>query len=74
MYSDQYENIIYAGKAKSLKKRVASYFSSAEARDERLEDLLPCIADVSYQGCGSELDSLILEYLLIKKYKPCINT
>lgn len=74
LYSDQYENIIYVGKAKHLKKRVASYFTAAAEQDERLEELLPKIAAIEYRTTACELDALILEYQLIKRYKPWFNS
>lgn len=74
LYFDKYGNVIYVGKAKNLRSRVKQYFTKAAAADERLTELLPRIADVAYEVTPSELDALLLEYRLIKQYKPWHNS
>ena len=64
--------IIYIGKAKSLKNRVTSYFSSAN-KDIKTEHLLKYIADLDYILVPTEQDAFILEANLIKRYKPKYN-
>ncbi|MEC9484594.1 MAG: excinuclease ABC subunit UvrC [Candidatus Izemoplasma sp.] len=63
--------IIYVGKAKDLKKRVASYFTGSH--DAKTARLVMNIADISYIMTKSELDALLLELNLIKKYNPRYN-
>lgn len=63
--------IIYVGKAKSLKKRVSSYFTGSH--DMKTARLVMHIADIEYIVTQSELDALLLELNLIKKYNPRYN-
>jgi len=63
--------IIYVGKATSLKKRVSSYFS--KAHDNKTARLVREIARIDYQITPSVLEALILEANLIKKYEPKYN-
>jgi excinuclease ABC subunit C len=63
--------IIYVGKAKSLKKRVSSYFTGSH--DAKTARLVMNIADIEYIVTSSELDALLLELNLIKKYNPRYN-
>lgn len=64
--------IIYAGKAKNLKRRVYSYFSK-EHQPGKTRVLVSKIADIRYIVVNSEEDALLLENNLIKKYKPRYN-
>lgn len=66
-------NIIYVGKAKSLKKRVSSYFRHAGFASPRLRKLVDSIADISTIRTESEVEALILENKLIKLYQPFYN-
>ena len=63
--------IIYVGKAKNLKKRLSSYFRGTVTGKTRV--LVDNIADFEYIVTSSELESLILEITLIKKYNPKYN-
>lgn len=63
--------IIYVGKAKNLKKRLKSYFTGTTTGKTRV--LVSNIADFEYIVTSSELESLILEITLIKKYNPKYN-
>ena len=63
--------IIYVGKAKNLKKRLSSYFRGNVTGKTRV--LVENIADFEYIVTSSELESLILEITLIKKYNPKYN-
>ena len=65
-------NIIYVGKAKALKRRVASYFHK-EVDRFKTKVLVSKICDISYTVVNSEEDALLLENSLIKKYKPKYN-
>lgn len=64
--------VIYIGKAKNLSKRVSSYFNR-EHLDEKTKELVKNIDDLDFIICNTELDALILENNLIKKYSPKYN-
>lgn len=70
---DSDDNIIYVGKAKSLKKRVSSYFRHANFASPRLRKLVETISDISTIRTESEIEALILENRLIKLYQPFFN-
>jgi len=63
--------IIYVGKAKNLKKRVNSYFTGSH--DAKTSRLVMNIDEIEYIVTRSELDALLLELNLIKKYNPRYN-
>jgi len=65
--------IIYVGKAKSLKKRVASYFNNESSRPGKVRVLVSHIHDIKTTVVDSETDALLLENNLIKKYQPRYN-
>lgn len=64
--------VIYVGKAKNLKIRVSSYFNR-EHESEKTRELVKNIEDIEFIICNSELDALVLENNLIKKYTPKYN-
>ena len=70
-FLDSSNKIIYVGKAKNLRKRVLSYFS-AKTSGKTLR-LVNKINDVNYILVQNELDALLLENNLIKKYQPKYN-
>ncbi len=72
LMEDALGNIIYVGKSKALKNRVKSYFSESK-KPSKVERMVRCIHDFSIQLTDTELDALILECRLIKKYKPLYN-
>lgn len=72
LMEDMLGNIIYVGKSKALKKRVSSYFSGSQ-KLPKVQRMVRCIHDFSVQLTDTELDALILECRLIKKYKPLYN-
>lgn len=65
--------VIYVGKAKDLRKRVAQYFVSPERLNTKTRALVSKICDVQYSVVDSESDALLLENNLIKQYKPRYN-
>ena len=71
-FYDRDHTIIYVGKAKSLKKRVSSYFHK-EVDRYKTKVLVSKICDISYTVVNSEEDALLLENSLIKKYNPRYN-
>jgi excinuclease ABC subunit C len=64
--------VLYVGKARSLKKRVASYFSR-EARDAKTEALLETYEGLETIGTNTDLEALLLENAFIKKHHPRYN-
>lgn len=64
--------VIYVGKARNLKNRVRSYFNSS-VKTEKTYALVEKIEDFDYILAKSEVDALVLENTLIKKYKPHYN-
>ena len=71
-YYDKQEKIIYIGKAKNLKKRVSSYFNRI-LDNHKTRLLVKNINRVEHVVVDSEMDALLLENNLIKKYKPRYN-
>src|SRR5688500_2020901 len=65
--------IIYVGKAKNLKKRVASYFLKEKYENGKTQVLVRRISDIKFVVVDNELDALLLENNLIKKYLPRYN-
>jgi excinuclease ABC subunit C len=71
-YYDSNGVILYVGKAKNLKKRVTSYFAKNHD-NAKTRILVRQIEDIQYLVVDSELDALLLENNLIKKYQPKYN-
>ena len=71
-FYDDSHTIIYVGKAKSLKRRVSSYFHK-EVDRFKTKVLVSKIRDISYTVVNTEEDALLLENSLIKKYNPRYN-
>ena len=65
--------IIYVGKAKILKNRVKSYFQKSKNHSEKVKVLVKNISEFEYIVTDSEMEALILECNLIKKYSPRYN-
>ncbi len=72
-YFDEKGSIIYIGKAKNLKKRVSSYFNKETFENGKIAVLVRKIADIQFMIVDTELDALLLENNLIKKYQPRYN-
>ncbi len=66
-------DIIYVGKSKVLKNRVSSYFINSKGHSVKTLRLVENIYDFDYMLTDSEVEALILECNLIKKYKPKYN-
>ena len=73
MMKDELGNIIYIGKAVSLRNRVRQYFQSSRNHSPKLRAMVPKIKDFEYILTDSELEALILECNLIKKHRPRYN-
>ncbi len=72
-YYDVDGKILYVGKAKNLRKRVASYFNKDQYENGKTKVLVKKIADIKYIVVDTEIDALLLENNLIKKYQPRYN-
>lgn len=73
LHKDAFGQIIYVGKAVSLKNRVRQYFQSPKNQPPKVRRMVKDIAEFEYITCGSEMEALILECNLIKKHKPKYN-
>lgn len=73
LMKDKFNNIIYVGKAKVLKNRVRQYFQSSKNHSSKVKSMVKNIDRFEYIITDSELEALILECNLIKKYKPKYN-
>lgn len=72
-YYNSEGELIYVGKAKSLKKRVGSYFARFDALDVKTRRLVTLIHHLEYTVVNTEFDALILENHLIKQNQPRYN-
>ena len=73
LYKDAKGQIVYVGKAASLRSRVRSYFQDSRARDAKTDALVAQIRDLEFIVTGNELEALILESNLVKKHRPRYN-
>ena len=71
---DEKDNIIYVGKAISLKNRVRQYFQSSRNKGVKIEQMVTHIRRLDYIVTDSELEALVLECNLIKEHRPKYNT
>lgn len=72
-FFDSSGTVIYVGKAKDLKKRVSSYFTSRADENRKLQVLVRKIVDIKHIVTTNESDALLLENNLIKKLQPRYN-
>ena len=73
LFKDVLGNILYVGKARSLRNRVKSYFLSSRWVDAKTGSLVREIADLEYIVVDNEREALALENSLIKQHKPKFN-
>jgi excinuclease ABC subunit C len=71
---DRRDEIIYVGKAISLKNRVRQYFQSSRNKTVKIEQMVSRIARFEYIITDTELEALVLECNLIKEHRPRYNT
>lgn len=71
---DEKDEIIYVGKAVSLKNRVRQYFQSSRNKGAKIEQMVTHISRFEYIVTDSELEALVLECNLIKEHRPKYNT
>lgn len=73
-FKDKSGNVLYIGKAISLRKRVRSYFKKSFSEDAvKTQKLVQNIYDIGYKTAATELEALLLEGRLIKLYQPHYN-
>jgi excinuclease ABC subunit C len=72
-YYDTDRTLIYVGKAKSLKKRVSSYFTKSKNVNRKTAKMVREIRTIEFTIVNSEFDALLLENSLIKKNQPKYN-
>lgn len=73
-FVDRSGTIIYVGKAKSLRKRVSSYFVQSKEHSAKVRVLVRQIAEIRHIVVNSETDALLLENSLIKTLQPRYNS
>ncbi len=71
---DEEGNVIYVGKARNLQRRVSSYFSHYEEKSAKIRMLVRHIYDIRVTVVATEVDALLLENNLIKRYQPRYNS
>lgn len=71
---DERDEIIYVGKAISLRNRIRQYFQSSRNKGAKIEQMVTHIARFEYIVTDSELEALVLESNLIKEHRPKYNT
>lgn len=74
LYKNSEGDVVYVGKAINLKKRVSQYFQRDDALGPKTKILVSQIASIETKLVNSEIEALILESSLIKKYRPKYNS
>ena len=73
LMKDASDSVIYVGKAKNLRNRLRSYFGKNPQGNAKVLAMISHVADFEYVVVGSELEALLLECNLIKRYQPHYN-
>ena len=73
LFHDRDGVVLYVGKAKSLRKRVQSYFRREAYATIKTAELVDRIEEIEFLGAGSEHEALLLEQNLIKRHRPPFN-
>jgi excinuclease ABC subunit C len=73
LMKDSHGQVIYVGKAKSLKKRVQSYFHHSKAHPQKILKMVSSLKDFDYHLTDTEFEAFMLECQLIKELKPYFN-
>ena len=73
LMKDAFGQIIYVGKAKCLKKRLASYYSQPLGYTRKMDGLLQSVKEIETIVLGSELEALLVESQMIKQLQPAYN-
>ena len=66
--------VIYVGKARNLQRRVSSYFSHYDDKSPKIKMLVRSVCDIRVTVVATEVDALLLENSLIKRYQPRYNS
>lgn len=72
-FYDNSESLLYVGKAKKLKNRVSSYFNKIKFENRKTQVMVQKVESLKTIQLNSEIDALLLENSLIKKYQPRYN-
>jgi excinuclease UvrABC nuclease subunit len=70
IFTDSTESVLYVGKAKNIKKRVANHFQKP---DQHIYDFMPQVSRIDFIGAANENEALLIESQLIKKIQPKYN-
>ncbi len=73
-FKDKEGAYIYIGKARNLRRRLLTYFRDTDESPSKLAKLRNEAVELTVHRCGSELESLIYEYRLVRKHDPQLNT
>ncbi len=73
LMKDAAGEVIYVGKAKSLRSRASTYFTKEAAEDDRTRELVKHIADLDFIPCETDVEALLKEARLIKDIQPRFN-
>src|ERR671912_2916813 len=73
LYKDAKAQVVYVGKAASLRGRVRSYFHESRPRDAKTDALVRQITDLEYIVTDNELEALMLEANLVRRHRPRYN-
>ena len=73
LFRDGQAQVIYVGKAASLRTRMRSYFGAAHSMEQKLRSLRQAIADFEYVVTHTEQEALHLEATLVKRHQPFFN-
>ena len=71
---DANDRVVYVGKAKNLRDRVSTYFSQPIGYTRKMDGLIESLSRIQVEVVGSELQALLLESQLIRRYQPRYNT
>jgi len=73
LYRDAKQQVLYVGKAASLRSRVRSYFQESRPRDPKTDALVRQVRDLEYIVTDNELEALMLEANLVRRHRPRYN-
>ncbi|MDR0626748.1 MAG: excinuclease ABC subunit UvrC [Bifidobacteriaceae bacterium] len=72
-FRDRYGRVIYVGKARNLRARLANYFQPLESLHPRTRQMVTTAAGLDWTVVGTEVEALALEYTWIKQFEPRFN-
>ena len=72
-FLDGHGRVVYVGKAKNLRSRLASYFQDPDALHPRTRQMVTTARSLEWTSVGTEVESLALEYSWIKEFEPRFN-